>query len=216
MFRSVVNAAGRYSTAFPVFFSTRTRLPSTSRRDTLTGSLDFALTSIRFEMWIGDSRSTIPPFCSCWDGFWCFLTKFRPSTRTRCLSGSTRRILPVLPRALPEITLTVSFFLIFKATLHHLRRKRHDFHELAFAKLAGDRSENAGSLGLLGIVDDHHGVLTETNRRAVTALDFTNRAYHDRFLYTPALDGTCRGGVFHGNHDDIANRGITAACTTEH
>ena len=62
------------------------------------------------EMWIGPSRS-ITPTCRLGrpgTGRWWRLIMFRPSTKTRSRSGSTRMTLPVFPLSLPEITTTLS------------------------------------------------------------------------------------------------------------
>ena len=66
------------------------------------------------EMWIGPSFSITPPTCS---ARWASRDLLRAlvalddvqalDVRRVCLLGSTRRTLPVLPRSLPPITMTV-------------------------------------------------------------------------------------------------------------
>src|ERR1700709_1048641 len=76
----------------------------------------------------------------------CFLTRFTPSTTTRCSSRCTWITLPSAPLSLPAITLTVSPFLIFIACFpisEHLRCERDDLHEPLVSQLAAHRAEDA-------------------------------------------------------------------------
>src|SRR5262249_62335339 len=75
-------------------------------------------TSCTFDACSDASRSTIPPLMlRPGFGFVWRLIMFTPSTIRRFLSGSTLRIRPFLPRSLPVITSTLSFFRSGVATL---------------------------------------------------------------------------------------------------
>src|SRR5262245_2821969 len=130
-------------------------------------------------------------------GFVWRLIMFTPSTIRRFLSGSTFRIRPFLPRSLPVITSTLSFFRSGVATLgistargtqstrsaqrtivlcglaalacslQHLRCERNDLHEPALTQLARDRSEHARADRLPLVVDQHRRVAIEADVAAV-------------------------------------------------
>src|SRR3954454_19743727 len=126
---------------------------------------------------------------------------FRPSTKTLDFFGSTRRTLPVLPRSLPEMTMTSSSRRIFTAMLEHLRSERHDLHEVAVAQLASDRAEDARAARVVLGVDDHRGVLVEGDVGAVVAPQFLLRAHDDRRDDLALLDGALRVGLLDGRRD---------------
>src|SRR5690348_18258574 len=100
------------------------------------------------EMWIGASRSTMPPgCCACGFGLVWRLTMLMFCTNTR--SPSTRVTSPCWPLFLPAITSTVSplrmRFMV--NSLQHFRCERDDLHEALAAQFAGDRPEDAGEIG---------------------------------------------------------------------
>src|SRR5262249_3100693 len=116
------------------------------------------------------SRSTMPPlmFLPGFGLVW-RLIMFTPSTTSRFLSGCTRRTRPRLPRSLPVITSTLSFFRMGVARLdisnssEHFRSQRNDLHEPALAQLARHRTEDARADRLALVVDQHGGVAVEAN-----------------------------------------------------
>src|SRR6185312_12419054 len=99
----------------------------------------------------------------------CRLTMFRPSTYTRSLAGSTRRIRPCLPRSLPAITWTWSpertlsarrvGFVAVRAISEHLWRQGHDLHEVAVTKFARHGTKHACTARVVLVVNDHRGVV---------------------------------------------------------
>src|SRR4051794_11992134 len=88
-----------------------------------------------------------PLICRPGFGFVWRLIMFTPSTMRRLFSGTSLRTRPRLPRSLPAMTRTLSFFRNGVARrdmfLQDLWRQRNDFHESALAQLAGDRTEHA-------------------------------------------------------------------------
>src|SRR5471032_2923670 len=99
-------------------------------------------------------------------GFVWRLIMFTPSTIRRFFSGSTFSTRPFLPRSLPVIISTLSFFRSGVAkvdikTLQNLRRQRNDLHETALAQFARDRPEDTGTDRLVVVVDEHRGVAVE-------------------------------------------------------
>src|SRR5918993_1586189 len=71
-----------------------------------------------FEACSAASRSTTPPLTFFWGfGLVCRLMMFTPSTTRRFFSGSRRTTRPRLPRSLPVVTTTLSFFRIGVANL---------------------------------------------------------------------------------------------------
>src|SRR5436190_11950703 len=167
--------------------------------------------SITFEMWIGPSlEMTPPPAPVAALGRWWRLTMLRPSTRTLAFFGSTRRTLPVLPRSLPEMTMTSSSRRIFTAMLEHLRHERHDLHEVALAQLARHGAEDAGAARVVLGVDDHGRVLVERDVGAVGAPEGLLRAHDDRRDDLALLDGALRVGLLDRRRDHIADVRVAA------
>src|ERR1700682_21415 len=87
--------------------------PSAVRCDPVReGSLQLGQTTCRLDIWMGASRSRMPP---CWFfpgfGLVCFLVKFTRSTMALPLADRTRSTRPCLPRSLPDRTTTLSPFL---------------------------------------------------------------------------------------------------------
>src|SRR5262245_32328680 len=103
-----------------------------------------------------------------------------PSTTRRPLRGITIRTTPVLPRSLPVITRTLSLRRIF-AISDHLRRQRHDFHEVALSQLTRYRTKDACTSGVLLIGQDHGRVFVEANVRAVGPAVWFGYADDDSF-----------------------------------
>src|SRR6266850_5869954 len=170
-----------------------------------------------FDTWIGASLSRIPPCRPAPRGLVCRLMKFTFSTMTRPLSRSTLRTRPDLPRSSPEITTTWSFLLkfgivIFGAALlamsDHLRSQRDDLHELPLAKLARHGAEDARPLGLFLVVDQHGGVLVESNVAAVLAAHFLPGPDQDRLVHVALLHGRARKRVLDGNHDHVPEHAV--------
>src|SRR6476661_2814211 len=118
--------------------------------------------------------------------------------------------LPVLPRSLPEMTMTSSSRRIFTAMLEHLRRERHDLHEVALAQLAGDGAEDARATWVVLGVDDHRRVLVERDVGAVGAAERLLGAHDDRRDDLALLDRPLRVGGLDGGGDDVAHVGVAA------
>src|SRR3954463_11316065 len=124
--------------------------------------------------------------------------------------------LPVLPRSLPEMTMTSSSRRIFTAMLEHLRRERHDLHEVALAQLAGDRPEDARAARVVLGVDDHGRVLVEGDVGAVVAPELLLRAHDDRLDDIALLDRAVRVRLLDRGDDDVAHARVAAARAAHH
>src|SRR2546426_2432876 len=213
-------------------------VPSLSRRRrTRVGWPDFGSSSITFDAAIGAGNSMIP--LSPWGvvARLCFFTTFTPSTTTRNCLGYTCRTLPSRPRSSPRITRTRSplatwslwragsrsvrrarrLFLKTSGFISdHLRRERHDLHELLLAQLATDRPEDAGRAGLALVGDEHRGVLVEADVGAVLALGLLGGPDDDGPRHLALLDLPGRDGVLDRDEDDVAQPAVTALGASEH
>src|SRR5688572_28009060 len=177
--------------------------------------------SCTFDACSGASRSTTPPLIwRCGFGLVWRLMKFTPSTTTRFFSGSTFSTRPCLPRSLPVLTTTLSFFRIgvasldifelCRARLEHLWRERNNLHEPALAQLAGDRAEYAGADRFAGVADQHRGVPVEPDVAAILAALLLAGAHDHRLDDLPLLDRPVRGGFLDRGGDDVAEPGVAA------
>src|SRR2546427_632863 len=167
----------------------------------------------------------------------CFFTTFTPSTTTRNCLGYTCRTLPSRPRSSPRITRTRSplatwslwragsrsvrrarrLFLKTSGFISdHLRRERHDLHELLLAQLAPDRPEDAGRAGLALVGDEHRGVLVEPDVRAILALGLLGGPDDDGPHHLALLDLPGRDGVLDRDDDDVAQPTVAALGAPEH
>src|SRR5437899_11468842 len=179
-------------------------VPSLSRRRrTRVGWPGFGASSVTLDAAVGAGNSMIP--LAGWGvvGGLCCFTTFTPSTTTRNCLGYTCRTLPSRPRSSPRITRTRSplatwslwragsrslrrprrLFLKTSGFISdHLRRERHDLHELLLAQLAPDRPEDAGRAGLALVGDEPRGVLVEADVGLVLA---------HRFLCAPGVVVVC-------------------------
>src|SRR2546427_890561 len=223
---------------WPDLTATRSMVPSLSRRRrTRVGWPDFGSSSITFDAAIGAGNSMIP--LSPWGvvARLCFFTTFTPSTTTRNCLGYTCRTLPSRPRSSPRITRTRSplatwslwragsrsvrrarrLFLKTSGFISdHLRRERHDLHELLLAQLAPDRPEDAGRAGLALVGDEHRGVLVEPDVRAILALGLLGGPHDDGPHHLALLDLPGRDGVLDRDDDDVAQPTVAALGAAEH
>src|SRR5258708_12793829 len=92
----------------------------------------------------------------------------------------------------------------------HLRRERHDLHELLLAQLAAHGPEDAGGARLAGVRDEHRGVLVEADVGAVLALRFLGRAHDYRLHHLALLDLPGRDGVLDGDDHDVTQAAVAA------
>src|SRR4051794_39013838 len=94
--------------------------------------------------------------------------------------------------------------------LEHLRGERDDLHEPAVAQLAGHGPEDARAARVVGLVDDHRGVLVEADVGAVVAAEGLLRAHDDRADDLALLDRALWRGLLDGRGDDVPHAGIAA------
>src|SRR5215207_2647634 len=140
---------------------------------------------------------------------------------TRFFSTSTSMTRPCLPREPPrawvgpEMTWTRSPFLIF-AILNYLRCQRDDLHELLVAKLATDRSEDAGAAGVAIVLEDHRGVLVELDVGAVGTTGLLDGADDDGLDHIALLDVAAGDRVLDGRDDRVTEAGVPALRAAEH
>src|SRR5437867_9241698 len=114
------------------------------------------------------------------------------------------------------MTTTSSSRRILAAMLEHLRRERHDLHEVALAQLAGDRAEDARAARVVLGVDDHRRVLVEGDVRAVLAAEGLLRAHDDGLDDLALLDRALRVGLLDGGGDDVADPRVAPARAALH
>src|SRR5581483_3626396 len=197
---------------------TRSPLTSLNLTPTRVGRPQAGQTTITFETSIGAGFSITPPGWICGApmrpesligrGFVCRLTMFRFSTTTRRSRGLASSTLPCLPRSLPLRIWTRSPFFTFSVvgmSSQHLRRERHDLHEVLLPELAGDGAEDARPARVPLVVDDHGGVLVEGDRGSVLAVLRLLRAHDHRAHDLALLDRPLRTGRLDRADDDVAD-----------
>src|SRR5262245_13662538 len=207
----------------PAYVAPSGRRLRTSSRRKPTRVTPSPSTSITLDTWIGASVVMIPPVVPprppCWTTLVCFLTRFTPSTMTRCSSRSTWITLPSAPLSLPAITLTVSPFLIFIECFpisEHLRCERDDLHEPLVAQLSADRAEDARTARLAVLPQDDRSVLVELDVRAVGTPALLGGADDDRLDDVTLLHAAAGDGVLDRAHDDVTDAGVATAGAAEH
>src|ERR1700674_4544622 len=105
---------------------------------------------------------------------------------------------------------TLGLDFVTKHWLENLRGKADDLHEVAFAQLSCDGTENARPTRVVGLREQHRRVLVETDERAVRPSVFLGRADHDRLHDLTLLDLAAGLRGLDGGGDDVANRGVPA------
>src|SRR5260221_3790112 len=167
------------------------------------------------------SFSTMPPGWPMAGRVWRF-TMLTPWTRTRLSLGRSRRTSPVLPLSLPEMTTTLSPFLLFALLMsldpgsQHFGRERDDLHELAGAQLARHRSEDARADRLALLVDEHRRVAVEADGAAVRPANLLRRAHDHRLMDVALLDAAARDRLLDRDDDDVADRRRPAMRAAQH
>src|SRR3954447_12149716 len=109
------------------------------------------------------------------------------------------------------MTTTSSSRRILAPMLEHLRRERHDLHEVALAQLARDGPEDAGPARVVLRVDDDGRVLVEGDVGAVLAAVLLLRAHDDGGHDLALLDRPLGVGGLDGGLDDVADARVAAA-----
>src|ERR1700758_2458624 len=106
-------------------------------------------------------------------------SRLTPLTTILCWSGRVRRTSPCLPLSLPAMTITGSpgasssqrrlgcALFVSISWLQDLRRERDDLHEVALTQLARDWSEDTSTARVVGLGEEHGGVLIEPDQRPV-------------------------------------------------
>src|ERR1700674_5815297 len=156
------------------------------------------------------------------------LSRLTPLTTILCLSGIVRSTSPCLPLSLPAMTitgspgarsraLTLSFALFFSISfLEDLRGERDDLHEVALAKLARDRTEDAGPARVVRLRQEHGRVLVESDERSVRALVLLVHSHDDGLHHLALLDLTARLGGLDGGVNDVDDIGVFAVVPAGH
>src|ERR1700687_3168261 len=150
-----------------------------------------------------------------------------PLTTILCLSGSVRSTSPCLPLSLPVTTITgspgarssqrrVGCGLFLSIGVEDLRGQADDLHEVALAKLAGHRAEDARASWVVRRGEQHRGVVVETDERSVRALVFLRHTHDDGLDELPLLDLSARLSRLDGRGDGVANRRVLAIVPTGH
>src|SRR3989344_1212897 len=157
--------------------------------------------------------------CPCWPdlrGFWCLTFLPTPSTSTMFFLGNVRITLPDLPLSTPEITVTVSPFLIWRVfiqfQLHDLRRARDYGLVAQLLEIARDGAEDAAGLRLFFVLaaglQNHHRIFIKANIRAVLAAEGFALAHHYRRQDVFLFDRLARLGGLHRQHHQLAYLGV--------
>src|ERR1019366_7241676 len=89
-------------------------------------------------------------------------------------------------------------------------------HELLVAQFAADGPEDTGSARLQLVVDQHGGVLVETDVGAVGTTPLLLGANDDAADHVTLLHRGAGDGVLHRSDKDVTDRRVTAARTTQH
>src|ERR1043165_3887305 len=92
--------------------------------------------------------------------------------------------------------------------LEDLRRERDDLHEVLRTQFAGDRTEDAGALGIVGRVDDDDRVGIEAQVAAVRAADGRLGANDDGLGDLALLHGSIGRAFLDVHGDDVAHVGV--------
>src|SRR2546428_11035489 len=143
---------------------------------------------------------------------------------TRFSRGRTLTTRPRLPRSLPAITSTSSFFLISTVRIslvscqssQHLGSQRDDLHEPLLPQLSRHRTEDPGAPWVLLFVDQYHGVVVELDVRTVRPTSLLGRSHHHTLDHLALLHPTAGVGVLHRPDHDVAHAGVSAARAPPH
>src|ERR1035437_1989349 len=90
--------------------------------------------------------------------------------------------------------------------LENLRSERDDLHEVLRAQFAGDRSEDAGTLGIAIGSEDNDSVAVKAQVAAVIATDGGLRANDDGLSDFTLFNGGFGCALFDVDGDDVADR----------
>src|SRR5690606_110806 len=97
-----------------------------------------------------------------------------------------------------------------------LRGERDDPHEPLLAQLTADGTEDARPARLAVRLQDHRGVLVETDVGAVDATTLLGCADDDRLDDVALLDVAAGDRVLHRGDDDVADAGVATTGSAEH
>src|SRR5690606_34204986 len=179
---------------------------------------DSGLNSATLEMWMGMVLSIMPPCVPAIGlAFTCFLTTLMPSTST--WSASTR--FSTVPRRFlsrPVKMMTSSPLRIFSmlGSLQHFWGQRYNLHELFCTQFARDRSEDAGTDGFQFGVEQHGGIATELDQRAVFTANALSGTNHYCVVYFAFFNASAWGRIFDTDFDNVADGRITALRAAQH
>src|SRR3546814_9250589 len=95
-------------------------------------------------------------------------------------------------------------------SLQHFWGQGHDLHELFCTQFARDRSEDTGADGLQFSVEQHGGIATELDQRAVFTTNALSGTHHYCVVYFAFLDASAWSRIFDTNLANVTDCGITA------
>ena len=101
-------------------------------------------------------------------------------------------------------------------SLKHLGRQGDDLHVSFIAKLSGNRTENTGTAGLVGVVQQYNGIVVEADVRTVAATELLLRSNNNSFGYGAFFHTATGDGVFYRYYNLIAYTGIVLTGVAEH
>src|SRR5216117_3539421 len=93
--------------------------------------------------------------------------------------------------------------------LDDLRRQGDDFHELFFAQLTRDWSENPRPARVQFLIDDNNRIAVKSETRAVAAADRVAGAHHDGIDNFAFLYRAIRRGFLDVRLNNVADVGVT-------
>src|ERR1700745_4151058 len=147
----------------------------------------------------------------------CRLMMLACSTVTVRFRGSTPSTRPLLPLSRPLSTrtwsplrmlafVTVVFMNFCSSSVlasPDFRGQRYDFGKFLFAQFARHGSEDARAHRLVGVIDEHGGVVIKPDIGAITPAMFLARANDDGAHHLALLDVPLGRLFFHRSGDDI-------------
>src|SRR5208282_1339244 len=98
----------------------------------------------------------------------------------------------------------------------HLGRERDDLEKLFRAQLAGHRAKDAGADRFVILVEQHRRVAVKADVTAVVAADFLGGSDNDGARDVALFDLGVGNRLFDGDHDHVADRGVSALGAAEH
>ena len=102
--------------------------------------------------------------------------------------------------------------MFFFTVLKYFGGQRNDFH-VGGTQFTGYRAEDTATSHFTGTVQQHTGVVVETDIGTVGTTNLFGGAHNNGFGYGTFFQVARRNDAFNGNYDDVAYRRITTTGT---